>query len=114
MISSITAFGHLRVRDLRAVLRGDDHGVDGNRLAVEVAHGKLGLGVGPQPRQTTVAAHFRLALHDAMRVIDGKRHELRRVVAGIAEHEPLVAGPLIEVEAFTLVHALGRCRVTGD
>ena len=97
----------LRVRDVGAVLRRDDDGVDRDRLAVEVAHGELGLRVGAQPRQSSVAAHLGLPLHDAVGVVDGQRHQLRGLVARVAEHEALVTRALIEIEPVAFVHALG-------
>ena len=35
------------------------------------------------------------------------RHELRGFIAGIAEHQPLIAGPLLLVQAFALGDPLG-------
>ena len=42
-----------------------------------------------------------------MAVIDGKRHQGRGFVAGVAEHQTLVACTLVQVYAFAFVHALG-------
>ena len=92
------------------MLGGDHHGVDVVRLAVDVAHGDLRLGVGPQPRQPPVAAQLRLALHQAVRVVDRHRHQLRRLVAGEAEHQALVARALLEIEPLAFVHALRDVR----
>ena len=39
-------------------------------------------------------------------VVDGRRHELGRLVGGVAEHQALVAGALLLVQAVALVHAL--------
>jgi hypothetical protein len=50
---------------------------------------------------------LRPALHDAVRVVDRERHQLGVSLAGVAEHQALVAGALVEVEAFAFVHALG-------
>src|ERR1043166_7494379 len=44
-----------------------------------------------------VAAQLGLALDQTVREIDRHRHELRRLVAGVAEHEALVARTLLEV-----------------
>jgi hypothetical protein len=38
-----------------------------------------------------------LALDQAVRQVDRQRHQHRRFVAGVAEHQALVAGALIEV-----------------
>jgi hypothetical protein len=40
-------------------------------------------------------------------VVDREGHQARRLVAGVAEHQALVAGALVEVEAFAFIHALG-------
>ena len=76
------------------------------RLAVQIPHGDLRLRIGPQPGQTTIAPHLGLALDQPVREVDRQRHERRRLVAGVAEHQALVAGALVEVEALALVHAL--------
>jgi hypothetical protein len=75
MISSITASmkrasSSVRHRSSRGVLGGQHHGVDAVRLAVHVAHGHLALGVGAQEGQAAVLAQLRLALDQAVRVVD--------------------------------------------
>ena len=80
-------------------------------LAVDVADRDLRLRVGAQPRQAPVARSSRLALDQAMRQVDRQRHELRRLVAGVAEHQALVARALLEVEALALVTP---CAMSGD
>ena len=88
------------------------------RLAVDVAHGDLRLRVRTQPRQ--LARRLRSsAWRSTSRCdrIDRQRHQLRRLVAGVAEHQALVAGALVEVEAAAFVHALRDVRrllVVGD
>jgi len=42
-----------------------------------------------------------------MRVVDRRRHQVGRLVAGIAEHQALVAGAGVEVVVAGVVHALG-------
>ena len=80
------------------MMLGREHdGLDHLRTAAGVADGQLRFGVGPQPRQAAVATHLALALHQPVRVIDWKRHERRRLVAGIAEHQALIAGALVHV-----------------
>ena len=95
--------------DVGIVLGGKHHGVDAFDFAgFAVVHaGELGFGIGAQPRQQAAFAHFALALHQAVAVIDGKRHQYRGFVAGIAKHQALVAGAEVEVNAFAFVHALG-------
>ncbi len=99
-------FLDLLVRQARGVLRGEHHGVDRVGLAVDVADGDLRLGVGAQPGQAPVAPHLGLALDQPVREVDRQRHQLRRFVAGVAEHQALVARALVEVEALAFVHAL--------
>src|SRR6185503_18643886 len=98
--------GERLVGDVFAVLGGYDDGVDVVRFAVDVAHGNLGFGVGPQPRQPPVAADLTVTLHQPVGVVDRHRHQLRRLVAGETEHEALVARALVEIEALALVDAL--------
>jgi hypothetical protein len=90
----------------RMVLRRQHHGVDAVRLAVDVAHGDLRLRVGTQERQASVAAHFALALHEAVRVVDRERHQRGGLVARVAEHEALVARTLVQIIVRRAVHAL--------
>ena len=101
------SFLDLIVLHSRRVLRRQHHGFDRVRLAVGVADGDLRFGVGPQPGKPPVAAQLRLALDEPVRHVDRERHQLRRFVASVPEHQSLVAGALIEVEAATFVHALG-------
>ncbi len=103
--------------DAGRVLRGEHDRVDRLGLAVGIADGDLRLGVGAQPAESSVLAQLRLALDQAVREEDGQRHVARRLVAGVAEHEALVARALLEVQALALVHALrdvGRLLAVGD
>ena len=93
--------------DVGVVLGGLHDGVDGVRAAVDVAQRDLRLGVGTQPGQAAVTAQAGLALDDAVRVVDGSRHQDRGLVAGVAEHQALVAGALVEVVVLGTVDALG-------
>ena len=62
--------------------------------AVLVDHADLGLAVGAQVGQHADPADLGQALGQAVRQPDGQRHEVGRLVAGVAEHHPLVAGTL--------------------
>ena len=53
---------------------------------------------------------FGLPLDEPMRKVDRQRHELRCLVAGIAEHQPLVACTLLEVEPASFVDTLRDVR----
>ena len=96
----------LRFALVGMVLRRQHDGIDAVRLAVDVAHRHLRLGVGTQERQAAVLAQLRLAFHEAVGVVDRRGHQLGRFVAGVAEHEALVAGAGVEVVVGGVVHAL--------
>src|SRR5690606_25539817 len=75
-----------------------------------VAQGDLALGIRAQPRQRRVLllADLGLLLDQSVRVVDRGRHELRRLVAGVAEHQALVARALLL--RLPAVHAGGDVR----
>ncbi len=111
MISSITAsmnegFIFVAVALLGAVLGRQHDGVDAVRLAVDVAHRHLALGVRAQEGQAAVLAQLGLALDQPVRVVDRRRHQLGRFVAGVAEHQALVAGAGVQVVVAGMVDAL--------
>ena len=81
--------------DARVVLGGQHHGVDGDGLAVLVAQGDLALGVRTQPAELALLAHLGLLLDQAVRVVDGRRHEVAGLVGGVAEHQALVTRALL-------------------
>ena len=60
-----------------------------------VRDGDLGLAVGAQVGQLAGLAHRGEALGEAVREEDRQRHQLGGVVAGVAEHQALVAGALL-------------------
>ncbi len=95
------------VADVRRMLGRQHDGVDRVRLAVDVAQRDLRLGVRAQPGQAAVSAQVGLALDETVRVMDGGGHQDRGLVAGIAEHQALVAGTLLEVQAAAFIDALG-------
>jgi len=90
------------------VMLGRQHdGVDGVGLAVDVTDRHLRFGVRAQPRQAAILAQFGLALGKAVREVDRHRHQDRRFAAGVAEHQALVAGALVEIIVVRAIHALG-------
>ena len=101
MTGSMTCFlisrGDLLLVDLGRVLGRDDDGVDARRHAEAVLDGHLALAVGAQPRQRAVLADLGQAPGQAVRQRDGQRHQLGRLVAGVAEHHALVAGAGVQV-----------------
>src|SRR3989344_3614552 len=75
----------------------------------------LRLGVRAQPIEFAFT-QIGLALHQAMRQRDRHGHEHVGLAGGIAEHQALVAGALLEIEALALVHAggdIGRLAADG-
>ena len=78
---------------LRAVLGGDDDGVhpDGATLLV-ILDGDLGLAIGPEIGNQPLLADLGQALGQLVAERDGQGHQLRGLVAGVAEHHALVAG----------------------
>ena len=96
------------------IVLGRDHDLGAaDRLAVDVAHGDLALGVGLQVEQLAGAALVGQNLQDLVREIDRRRHERILLVdfalgAGEAEHHALVAGAFFLAALFLLgVHAHG-------
>ncbi len=101
----------------RVVLGGEHHGLDAPRPAVGIANRHLRLRVGTQPGQSPVAAHLALPLHQPVRVVDRKRHQRRRLVAGVAEHQALVASTLVQVllgGALDAARDVGRLPAVAD
>ena len=78
--------------DARAVLGRDEHGREPLRLAVLVLDRDLGLAVGPQVRQHAGLADLGEPVREPVREPDRHRHQVFGLVAGVAEHHPLVAG----------------------
>ena len=79
------------------------------RVLRVVLDGDLGLAVGAEVLQRAVLAYGGELLGEALGDHDRQRHQLRRVVTGVAEHQPLVAGALL-VER---VHGAGPALVPG-
>src|SRR6218665_1774552 len=94
-------------RLVRVVLGREHHGVDAVGLAVHIAQRDLALGVRAQKGQAPVLAQLGLALDEAVRVVDRRGHQLGRFVAGVAEHQALVAGAGVQMVVAGMVHALG-------
>ena len=70
-----------------------------DRLAVFILHGDLALGVRAQHLFLAGVAGLRDQSQDLVGVEDRRRHQVRRFVAGIAEHDALVAGAFFLVGA---------------
>ena len=88
----------LLVGDLLGVLGGDDHRVDADRLAVAYSTVTWLLPSGRRKSSAALADLGELPGH-GVGVLDRHRHQLGRLVAGVAEHHALVAGALPGVDA---------------
>ena len=75
-----------------AVLAGDEDALDGRRPAVDVADGDLRLAVRAQVVQRAGLADRGQPPGQLVGQRDRQRHELGRLVGGVAEHHALVAG----------------------
>ncbi len=80
---------------VRGVLGGDDDVGDGDRPAVFVDDRDLRLGVGTEPATLAGLANPGQLPSEPVGEHDRGRHQLRRLVAGVAEHQALVAGALL-------------------
>ena len=103
-------FCQLFMGNIRVMLGGNDDGIDRHRLAIHVANRQLALGVRTQPGQTAVLADFCLTLHDSVCIIYRQRHEGGGLVAGVSEHQPLIACPLVKIEPLPFIYPLGNIR----
>ena len=94
------------------MLRREHDGRDLARLALLVAHGHLALGVRPEPARIAVlvVTGLRESLQDLVAVVDRRGHEFRRLVAGEAEHDPLIARALGALLVGRVVHTLRDVR----
>ena len=77
-------------------------------LAILVAHRHLALGIRAELAGIALTLTARLGekLQDAMRIVDRRRHEVRRLVAGIAEHDALVARAFFALLVGRVINAL--------
>ena len=106
------------VLHVRRVLRRDHHVGDAHRLVVDILHRDLALGVGPQPFDRPGLANAGQLAPKLVREHDRRRHQFRRLVRRVAEHQSLVARPLLgRLLAFRRagIHALRDVRaLRGD
>ena len=99
------------------MLGGDDHGIhpDGTVFLV-ILHGDLALAIGPHIGQQAGLADNGHLSAQLLGQGQGQGHQLRRFVAGVAEHHALVAGTLAQLGLRAglvfqgLVHAHGDIR----
>ena len=103
---------NLLQRHLGAVLGGEHHGVHADGLVAIVLHRDLRLSIGPQiVHKSGLADLGELAGHFVCKG-NGQGHQLRGLVAGVAEHHALIAGAVVQtvvclalLDLQALVHA---------
>ena len=74
------------------VLRADEDRLDLHGPAVAVPHAHLRLRVGPKPVDPPFVPVSREEGREPVGEEDRQRHPFRRLVGGVAEHQPLIAG----------------------
>ncbi len=86
-----------------------------HRLSVFVADRDLALGVGTERFRLAGVPRLRHQLQDAVRIIDRRRHEFRRLVASVAEHDALIARAFVLVAGgIDALRDIRRLRVQQD
>lgn len=106
--------------NLLAMLGANDNRVDPlwhyRSTVVFVFNRYLGLGVGSQPRQTSVVARLFHGTVETVCELDGQWHIFRSLVSSVTEHDPLVAGTEL-LQCLVIVQPLrdvGRLLLDGD
>ena len=115
MTSVMQKIANLAVLHISRMLSGDHHIGDADGLPVLIDYGDLALRVGPEPVRLAALADAGESASQPVREHDRRWHQFRRFIAGVAEHQALVACALLGV-AFSfrrlLVHALRDIRRT--
>ena len=88
-------FLDLLVGNTLGVLGGNDDIDDAGRLPVDILDGDLALRIGAKPLGGTALAEAGQFAAEAMSIHDRRGHQFGRLVAGVAEHESLVARTLL-------------------
>ena len=97
------------------MLRGDNDGIDSDGAALLVIlNGDLGLAVGSEIGELAEFPDGGELLCELMGQGDGHRHELRGLVAGVAEHHALVAGTVLELVIFAVLVLKGLVNAHSD
>ena len=107
-------FFDLLVRDVRVVLRGNDHRIHSRRYAVVVFHGNLRFAVRAKIAYFTALSDFGETTGKLVRQNDCKRHKLFGFVGCKTEHHALIARAdfvgFVALEFLRVVHALSNVR----
>ena len=102
--------GGLVLVPFRPMLRRKNDRIDPGWLPILVEHGDLALGIWAEMGDRSSVADLRMAGNKPVAQVDGQRHQCIRFIAGVAEHEPLVTGALLIVEAVSFIDPLGDVR----
>ncbi len=86
---------NLTMGDIGRMLGGNNDGGDPNRFGLAVFDGNLGFGIGSQPWGFARFADPAEFSPEPVGEHNRSRHEFRSFPTGIAEHQSLVAGPLL-------------------
>jgi len=102
--------------DAVIVLAGNDYRLHPLRYAEGVLDRHLRFAVGAEIGDYSLFAHFGQAAAELVGQGDGQRHKLRRLVAGEAEHDPLITGAQFKLLGFlpALAYLQGRAHRCGD
>ena len=107
-------FVEVLVLHVRRVLRRNDDRLDAHGFVAFVLDRDLALAVGAEEVDLAGLAHRGELPRQRVGVHDRRGHQLGRLVAGVAEHQALIAGALLLVEPFAFGDALrdvGRLRL---
>ena len=83
-------------------------------MVLVILHGDLGLAVGTEVVHGAVLAHLGEAAGHFVGQGDGQGHELRGLVAGVAEHHALVTGAVVQLAVALLLGLQGFVHPQGD
>ena len=86
----------------RRMLRGDHHRIYTHRAPILIIlHRNLSLSIRAQIVNNIGLSNFRQAHRQLVGQRDRQRHQLRGLIAGIAEHHALIAGPVLQLGIVT-------------
>ena len=96
-----TKFLDRSVFHIRRMLGGNHHVFNSDGLSIDILKCHLAFYIGTQPRNADLLALARHLTEQAVCIHNRRGHQLRRLIAGIAEHDTLVTGALLR-RVFTL------------
>ena len=104
MTSSNDPFLQRLIGNLVRMLSGDDDRIHANRLPIDILNRHLRFPIGSQEVEDLLLSHLGQPPGQPVGKDDGHGHQLRRLVTGITEHQPLIPRPLFMVLSF--IHPL--------